>query len=210
MTNNFCIITPTRGDRQKLLDFNLSRIDGLPSIVVNYSPESDSIDLVPRIRKGIQAAKVNGFEFVFIMEDDDYYPTNYFDAFDYVNNDFVGYSDTYYYNLKNRTYQKFDHDGRSSLFCTGFRISALERFNWPNDDYKFLDIRLWEHAQRTSNKIQLLKNNPALGIKGHGIGRYAGKGHELRMKEIDADLSFLKSRVDYSAWEFYLKLMKGV
>jgi hypothetical protein len=208
--NNFCIITPTRGDRHKLLDFNISRIDGLPSIIVDYSPKANEIDIVPRVQEGIKIAKELGFEFVFIMEDDDHYPTNYFDAFDYNNFDFVGYEDTYYYNIKNRTYQKFDHAGRSSLFCTGFRISTLDQFNWPNNDYKFLDIRLWEYAQRTSDKIQLLKNNPALGIKGHGIGRYAGKGHELRMKETDADLSFLRSRVDYSAWEFYLKLIKEI
>lgn len=211
----FATITPTRGDRDNLLSFTLKRVlhQANYQITVLYPPVSDAIDIVPRIKKGIEMAKRNGYDFVFIVEDDDYYPDGFFNSWGELDNlDFVGFSDTIYYNLKNRTYQTFEHDGntgvpRSSLFCTGFRISALENFNWPNDNWPFLDIRLWEFANRYDKRISLLKGNTALGIKGHGQGKAAGKGHSMLMKHSDNDYSFLKSRVDNEAFEFYTGLI---
>lgn len=210
----FATITPTRGDRPELLGFTsgrLLRCDPQPNYLITIvnEPTSEAIDIVPRVKKGIEKAKEKGHDFVFIVEDDDYLSLDYFSLWgDLSNLDFVGFSDTVYYNLKNKTYQTFDHPERSSLFCTGFRISALEGFNWPNDNWPFLDIRLWEYAIRYQKRVSLLKNNPTLGIKGHGLGKCAGKGHILRMKNEDPDLNYLKSRVDEGSFEFYSGLMK--
>lgn len=210
MPEQFTTITPTRGDRNNLLSFTLKRVlhKANYQITVLYPPVSEAIDIVPRVKKGIEMAKRNGYDFVFIVEDDDYYNEGFFNSWgDLDNLDFVGFSDTIYYNLKNRTYQTFDHEGRSSLFCTGIRISALDNFNWPNDSWPFLDVRLWEFATRYDKRISLLKGNPTLGIKGHGQGKAAGKGHTMMMKHSDNDHSFLKSRVDNEAFEFYTGLI---
>lgn len=208
MRTDFATITPSRGDRPELLGFTMRRLNVPYKIACIEPPKSGDIDLVPRVKHGIEVAKRNGYDFVFIVEDDDYYPADYFASFgDLSNVDFVGYSDTIYYNLKNKTWQSFDHNGRASLFCTGFRISALDRFDWPRDNYKWLDVKLWEYADRTNKRTRLLCDNPTLGIKGHGQGLAAGKGHSLYMKNQDPDLSFLQSRVDEEAFEFYQKLM---
>lgn len=209
----FATITPTRGDRQELLQFTLSHfpkskdLHGRFIISERSIPPSERVDIVPRIKKGIELAQIEGIDFVFIIEDDDHYSENYFNSWgDLSNLDFVGFSDTTYYNIKNRTWQAYDHPERSSLFCTGFRISALDRFNWPDDHWPFLDVRLWEYANRYEKRISLLPNNPNIGIK-HGIGKCAGKGHQMRMKNEDPNLEYLTTRVDQTSLEFYKGLM---
>lgn len=174
--------------------------------LMNDKPISEDVDLVPRIRKGVELAKRDGFEWCFIIENDDYYPADYFSLFgDLSELDFVGFSETTYYNLRNLTYETMKHPGRSSLFCTGFRISALDRFNWPKDNTTFLDIRLWEYAQRFS--VKLIDKNPCIGIK-HGIGKCGGKAHRILMKLKDDEYgSYLKHSVDPEAFVFYLKIM---
>lgn len=211
---NYCTITPSRGDRSELLSFCVQQLkkmnSGYPmnAYIINGRPKSAEVDLVPRIREGVEMAKRDGFEFVFIVEDDDWYPANYFSLFgDLSDLDFVGFSDTTYYNIKTRTYDTFIHYSRSSLFCTGFRISALDKFNWPKDNEKFLDVKLWEYAMRYDLRINLLQGNPCLGIKGHAQGKVAGKGHVIGLKNQDKDLSFLQSSVDNESFEFYKQLM---
>lgn len=207
MKKNFCTITPTRGDRNDLLYFTISRLPvSVTNYVIDYPPTSDAVDIVPRIKEGIEIAKKDGFEFAFIVEDDDYYPLDFFSNLDFEDSDFLGFATTTYYNLKNRSYQQFTHPERSSLFCTGFRISALDNFIWPPDHWKFLDIRLWEHALTGDYTISMDNNNPCIGIK-HGMGKCAGKGHSLLLKQQDNNLNYLQGKVDENAFEFYKSLI---
>lgn len=178
--------------------------------IMNERPVSDAVDLIPRIREGFNKAKADGFEFMFIIESDDYYPANYFSLFgDLSNVDFVGFSSTTYYNIRNKTFEILKHKDRSSLFCTGFRISDLDKFSWPNDNEKFLDVRLWEYAQRMGKRVRLIEDNPCVGIK-HGIGKCAGKGHVMQLKNQDNNLHFLRSIVDTESFEFYKQLMRTI
>lgn len=175
--------------------------------LMNDRPISEAVDLIPRIRKGIDLAQRDGFEWAFIIENDDWYPENYFSLFgDLSGYDFVGFNTTTYYNLRNMTYETMSHPGRSSLFCTGLRISALDRFNWPKDSTTFLDVRLWEHAVR-GGRYKLIEHNPCLGIK-HGVGKCGGKAHRNVLKNSDTNLEFLRFNVDDEAFEFYSDLMK--
>jgi hypothetical protein len=210
--DNYCIITPDRGDRPELLSFCKYQVDVKDHFIIDYKPSSLEVDIIPRVKAGIEQAKAKGYDFAFIVESDDYYSPEYFSLLTHNldNYDFVGFSDTVYYNLKNRTYQTFDHseDRRSSLFCTGFRISAMDKFDWPKDKYKWLDIRLWEYANLSNKRIKLLRDNPNLGIKGHNQGIIAGKGHSMFLKNMDPSLDYLKSRVDENAFEFYCEIMK--
>ncbi len=68
-------------------------------------------------------------------------------------------------------------------------------------------MKLLEYALRYQKRVCLLTDNPCLGIKAHGFGKVAGKGHVKVLPNQDNDLSFLKSRVDEEAFMFYSKLM---
>jgi hypothetical protein len=209
---SFATITPNRGGERKLLfEFciqQLKKMNGdkppMNAYVINYPPKDDKVDIVPRVRMGVEMAKKDGFTHVFIVESDDFYPVGYLQrSLDF---DFFGFDTTWYYNIRNRTYAKYIHPKRSSLFCTGFKISALDKFQWPADDTIFLDIALWQFASRGRFKVKLLKDNPCLGIK-HNIDKVGGKAHRWTMRNKDSDLSFLKSRVDAEAFQFYKDLM---
>ncbi len=164
---------------------------------VTVPPKSDSVDLVQRVKLGVSLAKQDGFDLCFIIENDDYYPSDYFDNIP--NGNLIGSETTIYYNLRNNTYQDFNHPRRSSLFTTGFKISGLGGFDWPPDDYPNLDMRLWAQRKGTMRKTG------AIGIK-HGIGKVAGRGHSMTMKYSDTDWEWLKKHVDTDAFTFYKSL----
>lgn len=205
---DYCTITPTRGDRPQLLAFCRHQLDrmseGRPSFVIDYKPRSADADLVPRIKHGVQKAKEAGCEYVFIIEDDDYYPKDYLRT-KVLDFDFFGYSRTTYYNLRNNTYATYPHQSRSSLFCTGFRVAALDGFNWPSDHSIFLDIELWDYAIRKRKKVALEDQNPCVGIK-HNIGKTGGKAHKWEMANFDKDRKRLATMIDEEAFEFYKTL----
>jgi hypothetical protein len=208
----FCIIIPDRGDRRELTEFCLKQIDRMsvkPDKIyhINHKPQTEKVDLIHRVKTGINQAKADGFEYVFIFENDDYYPPYYFERYlaEWGNADFIGDDKTTYYNLRNQTYRTFEHKFRSSLFTTAFRISALNNFDWNSFDQHtpFLDIKLWEYARFRKRKFV---QSDAIGVK-HGVGLCGGKGHGFKMPHFDEDISFLKSHVDNKAFEFYGKMM---
>lgn len=204
---NFCTITPTRNDRPQFLEFckhQLGRMVVKPAIsyFVDYTPETTDFDLVQRVRRGIERAKSEGFDMAFIVEDDDWYPADYF--FNIPDADFIGDDRTTYYHLGNRTYQDWSHPRRASLFTTGFKFSALDKFPWPPDNEKFLDISLWNYSV-AAHKTVFWRQSNAVGIK-HGVGLCAGKGHIQRNKYHDQDLEWLRAHVDAEAYTFYSTL----
>jgi hypothetical protein len=205
---DYCTITPTRGDRPKLLAFCKHQLDrmgeGRPNFIIDHKPRSTLPDLVGRIKEGIIKAKEVGAEYVFIIEDDDAYPINYLRT-KILDFDFFGYNTTTYYNLKNQTYATFKHKNRSSLFCTGFRVEAMEDFRWPAPTSVFLDLEIWDYAIRKRKRVVLENNNPCVGIK-HGIGLCGGKGHRMKMGSQDKNYRHLEKLVDNEAFEFYKSL----
>lgn len=206
----FATLTCSRGDRPQFFDFCMHQITRLTmqpkhTVIVNEPPKSNAADITLRIRKGLTAIKNLGIDIVYIIEDDDLYPKDYIEQQWIGTHDFIGRSKSLYYNLQNRTYNEFTHPGRSSLFCTGFRISALKDFDWPPDETVFLDILLWKHAIKKGN-YNLIDKSIGVGIK-HGVGKTAGIGHRLLMPLSDSkDMSFLKSKVDQDAMTFYKSL----
>lgn len=205
------IIIPDHGGRDKLIDFALEQIfrqtikpDAIYHIEKQQLWPSGNIDLIARLKIGCEQAKMGGMDFVFIWEDD-YYPADYIARFvPYMHLDFVGQNYTTYYHLKNRTWKLFngsDHKYRSSLFTTGFRLSALNNWNWNalRPDTAFVDIKLWEYARR---RTKAFIDTGAIGMK-HGIGRCGGKGHLMTFPNKDSDLTWLKAKVDEDSFEFY-------
>lgn len=210
----FATVTPSRGDRPELLEFckyQLSRMDVKPdkSYFIDFKPSSDKIDLVERVKKGVELAQADGFDVVFIVEDDDYYPSDYFKHFNRWDYTFWGCENTTYYNIKNRTHSHFNHPRRSSLFTTGFKISALNGFTWYAPKSRFLDVSLWEFVENRMAPTQFVPATEAVGIK-HNIGLCAGKGHQQRGANTDEHLEWLKQNVDSTAFQFYSDLMKKI
>lgn len=209
----FCAIIPDRGDRPELTDHCFRQIDRMfkkPDEVyhVNHKPNTSGFDLVDRVFRGASMARQDGFDWCFIIENDDYYPSNYFDRFTpYLDKyDFLGEEKSTYYNLQNLTFRTFEHKCRSSLFTTAFRISALNNFEWPGDDTVFLDINLWKYARHKRRKFI---DTGAVGIK-HGLGLCGGKGHKMRMPGYDRKLEWLESHTDEMSFRFYTNLSKRI
>ena len=203
----FCTITPDRNDRPEFTEFchhQLGRMNRKPtaSYFINYAPTSADYDLTERVKVGIERAKIDGFDLCFIIENDDYYAPDYFDLI--WDAEFIGNAKTWYYNLRNRTYQDWDHPRRASLFTTGFKISALTLFDWPENNERFLDLSLWTFATRARRPVAY-REAKAIGMK-HGVGLCGGKGHIQRNKYHDGNLECLKENVDSDAYEFYSKL----
>jgi glycosyltransferase involved in cell wall biosynthesis len=211
----FCCIIPDRGDRPELTAHclaQLARMTEKPDAVfhINHKPETERVDLIGRVKRGIAQAKAEGFEYVFIIENDDYYPPFYFERYlaEWGNADFIGDDSTTYYNLRNQTHRTFLHKHRSSLFTTAFKISALNLFDWNdlNPETPFLDLKIWEYARHRKRKFV---TSGALGVK-HGVGLCGGKGHGFKMPNTDPNLVWLKQNVDSGSFEFYNSMVDNL
>jgi len=206
---DFATLTIDRGDRPQLFAFCEHQLDKLSpapkhKIFVTEPPTSNSPDIIKRMKMGITAAKNLGIDILYVVESDDFYPPDFVNQMWIGTHDFIGSSKTLYYHIGNKTYEQLDHPGRSSLFCTAFRISALDKFEWPAEDTVFLDIDLWKYAVKRGN-YKLLDEPIGVGIK-HGIGKTGGSGHRRVFAQNDENNAFLKSKVDREAYAFYMSL----
>lgn len=205
----FCAIIPDRNDRPELLKhcyamLNKQTVKPEAVYLMNHDTGINGFDLVDRVKLGVDLAIQDGFEWCFIIENDDMYPANYFERFQpfMESADFMGQEYSFYYNLRNLTYNRFDHWHRASLFTTAFRISALNNFTWPPNNKPFLDIELWKYAR---HKRRRFIETGAIGIK-HGLGLCGGKGHKFDMRNKDPKLDWLRGKVDQESFEFYREL----
>lgn len=178
-------ITPTRGDRPEFLEhckYLMEKQTRKPDkhYIIDYPPESDEVDLIPRIRKGIEMAKADGMDYVAIIEDDDYYPDCYIQALsDYYsdsNINFFGVINTIYFHLGIEGFRIMRHPHRSSLFTTSFKIDALDNFVWPDDNEPFLDLVIWNYVKENNIPTYFATISDCIGIK-HGYGKCGGNGH---------------------------------
>lgn len=205
-----CIICD-HGGREELINFARRQIAkqtiqpyAIYHIGTNLIKPNGSIDLVARLKMAYEMAKKDRVDFLLVWEDD-FYGTDYIQRFmPYMNFDFVGQDYTYYYQLKQRAWARFDHKYRSSLFTTGFKVSALNNWDWNKlrSDLAMVDIKLWEYAKR---RTKAFIDTGAIGIKS-GIGHCAGKGHIIQMHNKDSEMLWLKDKVNEDAFEFYQEL----
>lgn len=205
----FAAIIPDRNDRPELTDQcfrQLGRMTVKPDKVyhINYHPESEGYDLKTRLHRAWLQAKADGIDFVFIFENDDAYPADYFERFIpfFENYDFIGQATTTYYHLGAKVWREQNHVHRSSLFTTAFRVSALDNFNWDKAKMVFIDLDLWQHANRLRKRFI---NTGAIGIK-HGTGLCGGIGHKMTTGNQDQEMKWLQSKVDEQSFEFYKSL----
>jgi hypothetical protein len=203
----FATLIPDRNDRPELTDQcfrQLGRMTVKPDKVyhINYHPESEGYDLKTRLHRGYLQAKADGIDWVFIVENDDSYGSNYFERFlPYMDKyDFIGQARTIYYHLGARVWREQNHVHRSSLFTTAFRVSAMANFDWSGARMTFVDLDIWQFARRKGN-CKFIQTG-AIGIK-HGIGLCGGIGHKQTTGNRDEEMLWLKERVDSDSFLFY-------
>jgi hypothetical protein len=217
-TNKIVLITPDRNDRPEFLEHCKQQMKGQTvqgplHLVVNYDPVPGVIDLVPRVMEGLDVARKMGYEYAFIIENDDYYPQDYIERMIplFQAADMIGIDRTIYYSIQYRSYKVLPHPGRSSLFCTGFRIGVLDRFRWPPKSTLYFDIPLWKH--QCSKAFASMENMP-VGIK-HGKGFCPANFHNgvvngrpMKKMTDDRSLMWLRRNVTEESFSFYKSLMK--
>lgn len=203
------LLTMDRGDREQLLNHCKWQVSRFVTsfdehLIVDYPAKNNQPDLRDRVKYGYDHAVSKGYDWITVIENDDYFKNDYLHRVtQQINNaDFVGSEFSIYFNLRNRTWERTQHPNHSSLFCTSFRVSAMQNFKWHLANKVFLDIDIWNYARRFRRAFTDL---PAIGIK-HGIGLCGGKGHKQTMPNKDPNLDWLKSKVDETSYEFYSKL----
>lgn len=218
MRNKFCVIIPDRGDRKEFIEhclyqMRMQTIKPDKIYHIKYKPICPIPDLIPRIRCGINLAKKDGIDLCYIIENDDFYPVNYFQKMQFGNYDFIGIGRTIYYSLLQKKYRLLNHGGqnRSSLFCTGFKISALEDYIYPDFACKFLDLHLWEYARMKGNYHLYNPIMMPIGMK-HGVGLCGGAGHDITFSydNDDKNLEWLRNNTTIKSYEFYLKIIQMI
>lgn len=212
------IITPDRGDRPEFLDhcrYQVQRqtVKYLHHFVIDFAPLEGVVDIVPRIKEGLKQAAENGFRYVMIFENDDYYPDNYVEKmqrFLMSSHALVGLDETMYYSLQQKGYRSFYHKERSSLFTTGLSIKEMRTYRWPEDEMLYFDRHLW--ASNLSRKTVKLCE-PPIGIK-HGAGFCPGNYHNgicngKQVKDLHKDpgLHWLRRHVRPESFDFYYSLI---
>ena len=153
----------------------------------------------------------DGFESCLIIENDDYYPDDYVARMsEYLHQSLmVGIDQTVFYNIQQPSYRRLFHVGRSSLFCTGVNMKAIEDYEWPDNSLLYFDIHLWKH---TCWKVFQAFTHGPVGIK-HGTGFCPGNFHNgivngkpAKGMIDDRDYHWLKSQVRAESFEFYTNL----
>jgi hypothetical protein len=217
INKKLCLITPDRNDRPEFLEhckWQMERqtVRAGHHYIINDKPRSQSeVDIVPRIKLGMAMALRDGFESCLIIENDDYYPDDYVARMsEYLHQSLmVGIDQTVYYNIQQPSFRRLFHAGRSSLFCTGVNMKAIEDYQWPENGLLYFDIHLWKH---TCWKVFQAFTYGPVGIK-HGTGFCPGNFHNgivngkpAKGMIDDRDYHWLKSQVRAESFEFYTNL----
>lgn len=200
-------LIPDRGDRPEFIEHCLKQVSnmGFDEVIhVNYKPVSIDFDLKDRIYRGYKEAIEKKVDWVFVVENDDFYPKDYVSKFrPYLDNcEFIGDETTIYYHLKTRLYKKMVHHNRSSLFTTAFKVSAMATFDWKSAKMVYFDMDLWKFA---SKRKRAFIHTGAIGIK-HSQGLCGGIGHKMQNGINDGNLNWLQSNVSKESFEFYKSL----
>jgi hypothetical protein len=191
-----------RGDRKPLTDWILERFSGYDVIHPTFTPESDQKDIVQRLRSALVEAQ--DCEWVYIIENDDYYPKDYIDKMEAfrkgANADWIGDYNPYYYNIADRRYQKMNLSA-SGLWCMGFRPQILNDMNWLDNAHVSMDSWISKHVKKYNwCKFQ---EHGGIGIKGHGMGLSGSTGHSLHLKHDDLNMSWLRKHTDESFFKLH-------
>lgn len=154
------------------------------------------------LRLGIEEVKKYNVEAVFIIEDDDYYSSQYLRVMmeKLQGYHLVGEVPTIYYNVIRRAWRYMKNTKHSSLFQTAFTPELLPLFekSCSIDSLKFIDLKFYlAVSNERKYKINLFSHeNLAIGIKGLPGRMGIGVGHNDHLNLIpDPDWGQLKKLI---------------
>jgi hypothetical protein len=163
------------------------------------------------LRAGIDELKRHApVEAIFIIEDDDYYPSRYLRV---MMEKLEGYAiageiPTVYYNVVRRAWRYMKNYKHSSLFQTAFRPVLLPLFEKACSirGLKFIDLNFFlDVSKEKKYKINLFSGeNLAIGIKGQPGRGGIGVGHDMHLRlQPDPDWSQLKKFIGNDYMFYY-------
>ena len=220
------LLTPT-GARQEAFDlcqkwmFNQNYTESVKWIIVDDCPIPTEVTLVNPawqvkiIRpeplweegKNTQArnlleglAQVSSNERVVIIEDDDYYDSEYLANVDrwLDHHDLVGESHSRYFNISTGVYKYCNNTKHASLCSTAVKGAAIrELIAVCKKQPKFIDIHLWAHYRLSK---RLYNTTLCCGIKGLPGRAGIGGGHRMQG---DIDFTKLQEWVGEDALKYY-------
>lgn len=194
------LILLDRGDRPNLTEWVLNRFKNHDIIHPDFAPVGEAKDIVRRLRAGLAEA---GDDFVYLIENDDYYPADYIEKMESerirTNADWIGDTGPTYYHLPSRTYQHYKNMGVSGLWSMGFNTRIMDTIKWLNDGNQSMDSHISRHVKTVSwvNVVEF-SGHGGIGIKGHGVGMNGSASHGVKLENNDPVLDWLISRTDQS------------
>jgi len=153
-------------------------------------------------------------DYIFVVEDDDWYAPNYLETFMYLLQrfDIVGQADSKYYNIKERSWRKWGNNKHTSLCETGLKRSKLDLLDRAvNSGDLFFDMQLWNivHGEKHSNLI-FQHIGLVVGMKGLpgrvGIG---GGHHQTDGFTRDPRFDVLKEWIGLEDTQEYVKIAQA-
>jgi hypothetical protein len=212
------LITPDRNDRPEFIEhcrYQMERqtFRAYDHLVINHDPVPGVVDIVPRVRMGVNIAADMKADYCMIIENDDYYPDNYVETVvKYLERfEIAGADKSIYYSLQHNCLKILEHPGRASLYLSAFRTESMKSFVWPEDTMLYFDIYLWANHQGRKGFTKFAYT--PIGLK-HGNGFTPGNFHNgvvngKGMKGMipDPGRNWLKSHTRKESFEFYQKLM---
>jgi len=120
-------------------------------------------------------------QYVFVIEDDDWYAPKYLETQLYFLQrfDIVGQGNSHYYNVKERKYKEWKNYGHTSLNETGMRVSELDTLDRAiNSGQLYFDMALWERVHNEKRNYLLYDHiDLVIGMKGMPGKQGIGGGH---------------------------------
>lgn len=142
-----------------------------------------------------EALKYVKGDYIFVIEDDDWYAPNYIETYVKLLQDYpaVGEGNAKYYNISERSWKEWQNYKHASLCQTAIRkelLSTLE--DAVNSGVLFMDCQLWLYMLQRVKPLMIVHQNYVVGMKGLP-GRFGiGAGHQPQDQGFIRDPMFVK------------------
>lgn len=137
-----------------------------------------------------EAMKYVKGDYIFIIEDDDYYHPTYLEVMMKFlqNTEIVGLGNTYYYSVLSPGFKMMKNYGHASLCQTAMRKTMLPYlYQAVHSGKEFFDIELWKRVQEKEIPMIMYSNSAiSVGMKGLPGRTGIGVGHNHRDYYFDA------------------------
>lgn len=162
-----------------------------------------------RLNLDVAISKIRG-DFIFFIEDDDYYAKNYLSLMvsHLMNADIVGEADAKYYNMRSQGYKRMNNFSHASLSQTGITKKLIPTLDQANNSGElYTDLMLWKRAlENNSSAVIVANTGTCVGMKGLPGRLGITPSHTSRDFMYDPEFAKLIAWVGESAARDYIKL----